>query len=145
MEPNTVSDHTHAFLDDPRWPKHIKDPRLKQIKRQFWQLLTILVIEFNLYFCLVSYNSSSSWFNFYFLVNYYCSTKYIGFFLVNYSYFDNCPRPAQLAKFCQILKLKIFDQRCIPYFNIYSSRFITLRKYHSNFMSFKKHVYGWML
>ena len=32
-EPNTMSDHIKAFLDDLRWPKHIKDPQLKQIKR----------------------------------------------------------------------------------------------------------------
>ena len=33
-EPNTVSDHIKAFLDNPEWPKHVKDPQLKQIKRQ---------------------------------------------------------------------------------------------------------------
>ena len=33
-EPNTVSDCVKAFLDDPQWSKHIKDPQLKQIKRQ---------------------------------------------------------------------------------------------------------------
>ena len=33
LEPNSVSDHIKAFLDDPQWPKHIKDPELKQIKR----------------------------------------------------------------------------------------------------------------
>ena len=33
-EPNTVSDHIKAFLDDPQWPKHMKDPQLKQIKRR---------------------------------------------------------------------------------------------------------------
>ena len=33
-EPNIVSDHMKAFLNDPQWPKHIKDPSLKQIKRQ---------------------------------------------------------------------------------------------------------------
>jgi hypothetical protein len=32
-EPNFVSDHIKAFLDDPQWLKHIKDPQLKQIKR----------------------------------------------------------------------------------------------------------------
>ena len=32
--PNTVSDRIKVFLDDPQWPKHIKDPQLKQIK---WQ------------------------------------------------------------------------------------------------------------
>ena len=31
-EPNNVSDGTKAFLDDPQWPEHIKDPQLKQIK-----------------------------------------------------------------------------------------------------------------
>ena len=25
-KPNIVSDHIKAFLDDPQWPKHIKDP-----------------------------------------------------------------------------------------------------------------------
>ena len=33
-EPNTVSDRIHAFLDDPQWPEHIKDPQLKQIKKR---------------------------------------------------------------------------------------------------------------
>ena len=31
-EPNIVSDRIKAFLDDPQWPEHIKDPQLKQIK-----------------------------------------------------------------------------------------------------------------
>ena len=31
-EPKPVSDHIKAFLDDPQWPEHIKDPQLKQIK-----------------------------------------------------------------------------------------------------------------
>ena len=34
LEPNIVSDHIKAFLDDPQWPKHIKDPQLKQIEKQ---------------------------------------------------------------------------------------------------------------
>ena len=34
LEPNTVSDRIKVYLDDPQWPKHIKDPHLKQIKRQ---------------------------------------------------------------------------------------------------------------
>jgi hypothetical protein len=34
VEPNTVSDHIKAILDDPQWPKYIKDPHLKQIKRR---------------------------------------------------------------------------------------------------------------
>ena len=25
-EPNTMSDHVKVFLDDPQWPKHIKNP-----------------------------------------------------------------------------------------------------------------------
>ena len=29
-----MSDRIKAFLDDPLWPKHIKDPKLKQITRQ---------------------------------------------------------------------------------------------------------------
>ena len=33
LKSNTVSDCIKAFLDDPQWPKHIKDPQLKQIKR----------------------------------------------------------------------------------------------------------------
>ena len=33
-EPNTVSDCIKTFLDDSQWPKHIKDPQLKQIKRR---------------------------------------------------------------------------------------------------------------
>ena len=33
-EPNIVSDRIKAFLDDLQWPEHIKDPPLKQIKRQ---------------------------------------------------------------------------------------------------------------
>ena len=31
-EPNTVSDCIKAFLDDPQWLKHFKDPELKHIK-----------------------------------------------------------------------------------------------------------------
>ena len=31
-EPSVVSDRIKVFLDDPQWPKHIKDPLLKQIK-----------------------------------------------------------------------------------------------------------------
>ena len=38
-EPNTMSDHIKASLDDPQRPKHIKDPQLKQIKR--WTSLNI--------------------------------------------------------------------------------------------------------
>ena len=34
LEPNIVSDCIKAFLDGPQWPEHIKDPQLKQIKRQ---------------------------------------------------------------------------------------------------------------
>ena len=33
-QPNIVSDRVKAFLDDLQWPEHIKDPQLKQIKRQ---------------------------------------------------------------------------------------------------------------
>jgi hypothetical protein len=33
-ELNTMSDCIKAFLNDPQWPEHIKDPQLKQIKRQ---------------------------------------------------------------------------------------------------------------
>jgi hypothetical protein len=33
-EPNTLSDRLKAFLDEPQWPKHIKDPQLKQMKIQ---------------------------------------------------------------------------------------------------------------
>ena len=29
-----MSDRIKAFLDDPQWPKHITDPKLKQSKRQ---------------------------------------------------------------------------------------------------------------
>ena len=32
-ESNTMSDSIKVFLDDPQLPKHIEDPRLKQIKR----------------------------------------------------------------------------------------------------------------
>ena len=32
-EPNIVSDCIKVFLDDPQWPKHIKDTQLKRIKR----------------------------------------------------------------------------------------------------------------
>ena len=32
-EPNTERDRIKASLDDPQWPEHIKDPKLKQIKR----------------------------------------------------------------------------------------------------------------
>ena len=34
LEPNIVSDRIKTFIDDPQWPKHIKDPQLKQIKRR---------------------------------------------------------------------------------------------------------------
>ena len=34
MEPNIVSDRLKAFLDDHQWPKHIKNPQGKRIKRQ---------------------------------------------------------------------------------------------------------------
>ena len=34
LEPNIVSDFTKAFLDDPQWHEHIKDPQLEQIKSQ---------------------------------------------------------------------------------------------------------------
>ena len=34
MEPNIVSGHIKAFLDDHQCPKHIKDPQWKQIKKQ---------------------------------------------------------------------------------------------------------------
>ena len=33
-ELNTLSDRLKVFLDEPQWPEHIKDPQLKQIKRQ---------------------------------------------------------------------------------------------------------------
>ena len=33
-EPNTMSDHTKTFLDNPQWPEHVKDPQFKQIKKQ---------------------------------------------------------------------------------------------------------------
>jgi hypothetical protein len=34
LEPNIVSDRMKAFLDDPHWPEHIKDPPLKQSERR---------------------------------------------------------------------------------------------------------------
>ena len=34
LEPDTLSDRIKAFLNDPQWPKHIKDAQPKQIKRQ---------------------------------------------------------------------------------------------------------------
>ena len=34
LEPNTMNDTLKTFLDNPQWPKHIKDPQLKQIKKQ---------------------------------------------------------------------------------------------------------------
>ena len=36
-EPDIVSDRMKLFLDDPQWPKHIKDPPHKQIKRHTLQ------------------------------------------------------------------------------------------------------------
>ena len=27
MEPNTMSERIMTYLDDPQWPKHIKDPQ----------------------------------------------------------------------------------------------------------------------
>jgi hypothetical protein len=59
-EPNTMSDCIKAFLDNPQWPGHIKDPQLKQIKRQTSLILienkdvvcifelTIVVLEYGL-------------------------------------------------------------------------------------------------
>ena len=38
-EPITVSDHIKAFLEDPQWFEHIKDPQLKQMKRQSSSIL----------------------------------------------------------------------------------------------------------
>ena len=32
LEPNIVSGHIKALLDDRQWPKHIKNPQRKQIK-----------------------------------------------------------------------------------------------------------------
>ena len=31
---NTMNDYIQVVIDDPQWPKYIKDPKLKQIKRQ---------------------------------------------------------------------------------------------------------------
>ena len=39
-EPITVSDRIKAFLEDPQWPEHIKDPQLKQMKRRSSSILT---------------------------------------------------------------------------------------------------------
>ena len=36
LEPNIMSDSIKGLLEDPQWPKHIKDPKLKQIKRQIF-------------------------------------------------------------------------------------------------------------
>ena len=33
-EPNTLNDRIKAFHDNPQWPKHIKHPELKLIKRR---------------------------------------------------------------------------------------------------------------
>ena len=33
-QPNNVSDRIKAYLDDPQWLEHIKDPRKEKIK---WQ------------------------------------------------------------------------------------------------------------
>ena len=41
-EPNIVSDRIKAFLDDPQWPELIKNPPLKQIKRQTFVILRII-------------------------------------------------------------------------------------------------------
>ena len=32
-ESKIVNNHIKMFLDDPRWPEHIDNPQLKQIKR----------------------------------------------------------------------------------------------------------------
>ena len=40
LKPNIMSDRIKAFLDDPQWLEHIKDPQLKQIKRQTSLILT---------------------------------------------------------------------------------------------------------
>ena len=37
-EPNIMSDRIKAFVDDPQWPEHFKDPPLKQIRRKFLQI-----------------------------------------------------------------------------------------------------------
>ena len=34
LEPNIVTDCIKVFLDDSQWREHIKNPLLKQIKRQ---------------------------------------------------------------------------------------------------------------
>ena len=39
-KPNIASDRIKAFINDPQWPEHIKDPQLKQIKRQTSLILT---------------------------------------------------------------------------------------------------------
>ena len=39
-EPITVSDRIKAFIDDPQWPEHIKNPQLKQMKRRSSSILT---------------------------------------------------------------------------------------------------------
>ena len=32
-EPNNVRNHIKAYVDNPQWPEHIKDPQEKKIKR----------------------------------------------------------------------------------------------------------------
>jgi hypothetical protein len=34
LEHNAMTNRIKAFLDDPQWPEHIKEPSLKQTKRQ---------------------------------------------------------------------------------------------------------------
>ena len=52
-EPNIVSDHMKAFLDDPQWPEHIEDPQMKQMKRR-----TSSYIYNNTWIFLVKYSCS---------------------------------------------------------------------------------------
>ena len=40
QEPNIMSGCIKAFLDDAQWTEHIKDPQMKQIKRQTSSILT---------------------------------------------------------------------------------------------------------
>ena len=56
-EPNTVSDYIKTFLDDPKWPEHVKDPQSTKAnqKANFFEYMIIIILE-NL---LVSYNRCS--------------------------------------------------------------------------------------
>ena len=92
-EPNTMSDHTKAFLDVFQWPEHIKNLPQKQIKREKSFFGYILILGVFLVTCSCSWNRFK-----FFLVKYSFSLRCEKNNLVNYSYFDSCPRSEELQQ-----------------------------------------------